>query len=94
MTRSAHLPIPEFLVRKPRLVIWHGDIESTDEQELLNVLDRTYYGGAAHLHLTGSHAGGNDWSAWHLPDAEAIRGLHDVASAIAPPHWHLLLELT
>jgi hypothetical protein len=87
------LPIPEQLVPRPRLVIWHGDPETEEEQRTLALLDRAYYNTVAHLQLTGNRAGGNDWSGWHCPDLGMITGLCEFAASIAPAHWHLLLEL-
>jgi hypothetical protein len=88
------LPIPLDLLPVPRLIVWHGEPEVEAERAALAVLRRTYYGVLGHGLGPGRTAGGNDWSGWHLTDAEAIAGLADVARAIGPSHWSIVEDVT
>ena len=90
------LPIPVEVLPIPRLIIWHGDPVTDEEQQqhALLVLDRAYRNMAQHLQLTGSQAAGDDWSGWHCPDRDVISGLCDVAESVMLRHWTVALELT
>jgi hypothetical protein len=87
------LPIPTELLPTPRLVIWHGDPETDAEFDALAVLRRAYRAVLAHgFYNSGKIAGGNDWTGYHLPDAEAVAGMATVARAIGPTHWKVIEE--
>jgi hypothetical protein len=95
--------IPVELLPCPRLVCWHGEPDDDPATaDALAVLARTYRGVIEHSIIGAGRslatrgcttAGGNDWTGWHLPDADAIAALAGVADAIAPSHWTIIAEL-
>jgi hypothetical protein len=83
------------LLPRPRLIVWHGEPgDDPATGNALGVIHRTYRGVIGHGIVPGGRtAGGNDWSGWHFPDSEAIGGLAELATAIAPPHWTIVTDL-
>ena len=86
-------PIPASLLPKPRLIIFHGDVETKYEADLLGILRRTASSVAGHGLFTVLTAGDNDWTGWHIADPGAVLGMNDVLQAMgAPSHWRVLCE--
>jgi hypothetical protein len=88
------LPVPETLLPKPRMIVCHGDVETKHESMMLEILKRTADSVSGHKLYHVTTAGGNDWTGWHIEDAGAIQGMHDVLVALQPPtHWKIEIDL-
>ena len=88
------LPVSRSLLPAPRLIIYHGDVETAEESKLLDILNRTATSVSNHRLYKVTSAGTNDWSGWHIADAGAIQGMHDVLVAMKPPsHWKIDIDL-
>jgi hypothetical protein len=85
-------PIPVELLPRPRLIVWHGDVESEEDGRPLEVLRRAFDAVVGHGFTDGRSAGGNDWTGWHLPEPGYVDGLADTAHAVAKPWWRIIHE--
>jgi hypothetical protein len=94
---TGYLEIPTVLLPRPRVIIWHGDIETDAEARALDIVGRTVAATMDHGHgITGRLAGGNDWSGWHLNNRIAVGWLGEIIGGLAEqfPHWHVIIEVT
>jgi hypothetical protein len=87
--------IPDALLPRPRVIVWHGPVESEEDGRPLEVLRRAHHAVIGHGFVEGTSAGGDDWSGWSFTGEGAtgyVDGLAHSAYALARPWWRVIHE--